>query len=134
VFLLHLNSFEGFSLLLCVDVVQLHSSQLYDCDTQKPFLCPQTFQLFPAFCFYEQSCLFVLCLPVYVSFSWSVLEHRVCLSQHFKMILLCVCSSRVWIQGLALARQVLYLLGHAPSPFCFSYFSGSLMSFCPGLA
>jgi hypothetical protein len=31
-------------------------------------------------------------------------------------------SPRVLIQGLALARQVLYHLSHAPSPFCFGYF------------
>jgi hypothetical protein len=27
----------------------------------------------------------------------------------------CVCGTRVWTQGFILARQVLYLRGHAPS-------------------
>jgi hypothetical protein len=29
---------------------------------------------------------------------------------------------------------VLYLVSHATSPFCFSYFSDRVLHFCPGLA
>jgi hypothetical protein len=38
-----------------------------------------------------------------------------------------------WVgtQGLLLARQDPYHLGYAPSHFCFSYFSGSLLRLCP---
>jgi hypothetical protein len=36
--------------------------------------------------------------------------------------------------GLVLARQAIYLSSHAPSLFCFSYFSGRVSYFCPGLA
>jgi hypothetical protein len=44
------------------------------------------------------------------------------------------CSTRVWNQGLAFARQTFYHLSHAPSPFCFSYFSDRVSHFCPGPA
>jgi hypothetical protein len=37
----------------------------------------------------------------------------------------------VWTQGFDLARQVLYHLRHAPSPFCFSYFSDRVSYFLP---
>jgi hypothetical protein len=40
----------------------------------------------------------------------------------------------VWLQGLALARQVLSHLSYSPSPFCFSYFLDRLSHFCLGLA
>jgi hypothetical protein len=38
----------------------------------------------------------------------------------------------VFNSGLALARQVLYSLSLTPSPFYFSYFSGSVSWFSPG--
>jgi hypothetical protein len=43
-------------------------------------------------------------------------------------------SSGVWIQGLMLAGQVLYLLNHAQRPFCFGYFEDGGLSFMSGLA
>jgi hypothetical protein len=36
-------------------------------------------------------------------------------------------------QGLILARQALYHLSHASSPFCVSYFSDMVLCFCLGL-
>jgi hypothetical protein len=33
-----------------------------------------------------------------------------------------------------LELRTLLLLGHAPNPFCFSYFSDSVLHFCLGLA
>jgi hypothetical protein len=38
----------------------------------------------------------------------------------------------VWTQGLVLARQGLYRLSHAPSPFCFMYFVTKILCTCPG--
>jgi hypothetical protein len=43
-------------------------------------------------------------------------------------------SARVWTQGLVLARQVLYYLSHASTPFCCSDFSDRVSHFCPGPA
>jgi hypothetical protein len=43
-------------------------------------------------------------------------------------------SAGVWTQGFLLARQVLYHLSQDPDFFCFSYFSGRVKHFCPGLA
>jgi hypothetical protein len=37
------------------------------------------------------------------------------------------CSIGVWIWGLTLARQALYHLRHAASPFCFKYFSNRVL-------
>jgi hypothetical protein len=39
----------------------------------------------------------------------------------------------VWTQDLILSRQVPYHLNHAPSPFCFNYFSNRVSLFCQGL-
>jgi hypothetical protein len=39
-----------------------------------------------------------------------------------------------WIQGLGLARHVLYHFSYALTPFCFSYFLDRVSSFCQGLA
>jgi hypothetical protein len=38
-------------------------------------------------------------------------------------------STEIWTQGLMLDRQILYHLHHSSSPFCFSYFSNSLVFF-----
>jgi hypothetical protein len=50
----------------------------------------------------------------------------------FYIFWLLFCSSGVWTQGLALARQVLYLLSHTPSPFCSPCFSNRISHLCPG--
>jgi hypothetical protein len=44
---------------------------------------------------------------------------------------------RVWIQGFVLAKQVLYFLSHASSPFCSGYFRDGgrgLKKYLSGLA
>jgi hypothetical protein len=43
-------------------------------------------------------------------------------------------SIKVWTQGFILAQHAFYHLSHAPTPFCFSYFSDRVLLFawpCP---
>jgi hypothetical protein len=39
-------------------------------------------------------------------------------------------SSRVWTQGLVLAKQVIYNVSHASNPFCFRYFLDRVLCLC----
>jgi hypothetical protein len=46
------------------------------------------------------------------------------------LVLFCFGGTGVLTEGLTLARQRLYYLNHASSPFYFSYFSNGVLCFC----
>jgi hypothetical protein len=80
------------------------------------------------------------CHPKPIRFTFGVghcLDIMTCTHHYSIMQFLCVCcrgGKGHWTQGLALARQMLYHLSLAPSPFCFGYFWGRVLHLFPGLA
>jgi hypothetical protein len=55
------------------------------------------------------------------------------MSSHISVLHFYACCGD-WTQGLAFVWQVLFHLSHAPSSFCFNYFSDRVPHFFPGLA
>jgi hypothetical protein len=74
--------------------------------------------------------------------NWLVFQRKKCITtmKLWKLSLVQYCRinpifffllhTGVWTQGLA--RQVLYHLNHASSPFCLKYFSNKVSNLCPG--
>jgi hypothetical protein len=96
----------------------------------------------------QPSYIYTRCPFLVSTFTWKVNFFYICLAlwilnkilkNNFYFILLSLaigsffCGTGVWTQGFVLAKQVLYYLSHASSPFCSGYFEDRIFwTICPG--